>query len=106
MTPQQLAVLRLIDGHIERTRVPPSYQEIADALGVASKSGVHRLVGALVDRGYLKKEGRNSVMRVLAVTGSGRAALGLAPAHPVGLGQFSTEQLIAELKRRHDAGES
>ena len=33
--------------------VPPSYQEMADYLGLASKSGVHRLIAALEERGYI-----------------------------------------------------
>jgi len=35
--------------------VPPSFDEMRDALGLASKSGVHRLVSGLEERGYIRR---------------------------------------------------
>lgn len=45
----------------------PSFDEMRDALGLASKSGVHRLVTALEERGYLRRlPNRSRAIEVLA----------------------------------------
>lgn len=47
----------------------PSYQEMADALGLKSKSGIHRLVSALVDKGYVRRlDGRWRSIEVIKVS--------------------------------------
>lgn len=53
LTERQYECLRFIEACIEENRVPPSYDEIRIALGLASKSNVHRIVSALVERGFL-----------------------------------------------------
>ena len=55
LTEKQHAALSFIDGRISATGVAPSFEEIKDHLGLASKSGVHRLVDALVERGFLRR---------------------------------------------------
>lgn len=54
LTPKQRALLDFI-GRYQRERrgISPSFDEMAQALGLASKSGVHRLVEGLVARGAL-----------------------------------------------------
>ena len=55
MTTQQRALLAFIVGYIRsHNGVAPSYQQMAEALGLKSKSGVHRAVKSLVERGHLK----------------------------------------------------
>jgi len=43
LTQKQRDLLILIDKRIKAVGVPPSYDEMKDALGLASKSGIHRL---------------------------------------------------------------
>jgi len=53
LTDKQSAALDFIRGYIEDHGKSPSFDEIKDGLGIKSKSGVHRLVTALVERGHL-----------------------------------------------------
>lgn len=56
LTEREAECLRVIRAHITATGgTPPSYGEIAEALGLSSKSGVTRLVGALVERGHVER---------------------------------------------------
>ncbi|WP_210204379.1 LexA family protein [Devosia submarina] len=53
LTNQQAAALKFIERYQDEHQAGPTYDEIKDALGLASKSGVHRLVHALIERGAL-----------------------------------------------------
>ena len=55
LTSKQMKCLTFIMDYIDEKLVAPSYDEIKDGLGLASKSGVHRLVQGLVDRGWVKR---------------------------------------------------
>lgn len=55
LTTKQKECLNLINSRIERDGVPPSYVEMMADLGLASKSGVHRLVTALERRGFIER---------------------------------------------------
>ena len=55
LTQKQKDLLLLIDRKIKATGVPPSYDEMKDALGLASKSGIHRLITALEERGFIRR---------------------------------------------------
>lgn len=55
LTKRQLDLLRLIDSKIKRNGIPPSFEEMKESMGLKSKSGVHRLIKALVERGYLRR---------------------------------------------------
>ena len=54
MTKRQSEALVFIRGYTAERGYSPSYQEIADALEMASKSGVHRIAHALMDRGLIE----------------------------------------------------
>jgi SOS-response transcriptional repressor LexA len=56
LTRAQARVLAFIREYIGREGVPPSYQNIADALGYASKGRIARLLAALEDRGAITIE--------------------------------------------------
>jgi len=49
------SLLLLIDRKIKTVGVPPSYDEMKDALGLASKSGIHRLITAVEERGFIRR---------------------------------------------------
>ena len=55
LTKRQRDLLLFIRGYVSKTGYPPSYDEMKDALGLASKSGVHRMVLALEERGYIDR---------------------------------------------------
>ncbi|HWE07207.1 MAG TPA: hypothetical protein VG274_10895, partial [Rhizomicrobium sp.] len=55
LTRKQHELLMFIHERVRETGVPPSFDEMKDALDLKSKSGIHRLVTALEERGFLKR---------------------------------------------------
>ena len=55
LTRKQSELLAYLSYHMQQHDVPPSFDEMRDALGLASKSGVHRLVSGLEERGYIRR---------------------------------------------------
>lgn len=55
LTRKQHQLLTYIDNHLNDSGVPPSYDEMKDALGLKSKSGIHRLISALEERGFIRR---------------------------------------------------
>ena len=55
LTAKQHELLRFIQRRLEETGISPSFEEMKDALDLKSKSGVHRLISALEDRGFLRR---------------------------------------------------
>ncbi len=55
LTRKQYELLVYIDRHLKQTGFSPSFEEMKDALALKSKSGIHRLISALEERGYLAR---------------------------------------------------
>jgi repressor LexA len=55
LTRKQHDLLIFIDQHLKRTGFSPSFEEMKDALSLRSKSGIHRLISALEERGFLRR---------------------------------------------------
>ena len=55
LTKKQLELLLFIDQHIKTQGISPSFEEMKDAVNLRSKSGIHRLVTALEERGFLRR---------------------------------------------------
>ena len=55
LTKRQKNLLVFINRKIRSTGVSPSYEEMKDALNLKSKSGIHRLITALEERGFIKR---------------------------------------------------
>ena len=55
LTEKQSELLRFIHARLEKTGVPPSFDEMKDALDLKSKSGIHRLIMALEERGFIRR---------------------------------------------------
>ncbi|WP_380052673.1 transcriptional repressor LexA [Falsihalocynthiibacter sp. SS001] len=55
LTKKQLELLAFIDKRMERDGVPPSFDEMKEALNLRSKSGIHRLITALEERGFIRR---------------------------------------------------
>lgn len=56
LTARQQQVLEFIDVEVRRRGYPPSVREIGEAVGLSSSSTVHAHLGALQDKGYLKRD--------------------------------------------------
>ena len=55
LTKKQRNLLLFINKKIRSTGVSPSYEEMKDSLNLKSKSGIHRLISALQERGFIKR---------------------------------------------------
>jgi repressor LexA len=55
LTRKQHELLTFIDGHLKATGFSPSFEEMKEALQLRSKSGIHRLISALEERGFLRR---------------------------------------------------
>ena len=55
LTKKQSELLRFINERLKETGVPPSFDEMKDALDLRSKSGIHRLIIALEERGFIRR---------------------------------------------------
>ena len=55
LTRKQQELLFFLDERISQSGVTPSFEEMKVKVGLKSKSGIHRLISALEDRGFIKK---------------------------------------------------
>ena len=55
LTRKQLDLLSFINGRMQKDGVPPSFDEMKEALDLRSKSGIHRLITALEERGFIRR---------------------------------------------------
>ncbi len=55
LTAKQKELLLLIHHRVQETGVPPSFEEMKEALDLKSKSGIHRLITALEERGFIRR---------------------------------------------------
>ena len=55
LTRKQHELLLFIHERLRESGIPPSFDEMKDALDLASKSGIHRLITALEERGFIRR---------------------------------------------------
>src|SRR5206468_10136005 len=55
LTRKQFELLRFIHERLKEAGVPPSFDEMKDALDLRSTSGIHRLITALEERGFIRR---------------------------------------------------
>ena len=55
LTRKQRDLLKLIHERVQKDGIPPSFEEMKDALDLRSKSGIHRLITALEERGFIRR---------------------------------------------------
>jgi len=55
LTRKQHELLRFINERLKQDGVPPSFEEMKEALDLRSKSGIHRLITALEERGFIRR---------------------------------------------------
>jgi repressor LexA len=82
LTAKQHELLRFIQRKLEETGISPSFEEMKDALDLRSKSGVHRLISALEERGFIRRlPNRARALEVLRQPENVTAAARPAPAN-------------------------
>jgi len=113
LTRKQHELLMFIDQHLRDTGFSPSFEEMKEALKLRSKSGIHRLITALEERGFLKRRAhRARALEVLrlpeAVQARAEAARGTAGASPLPAnvirGNFSGASATNARKASPDTG--
>lgn len=89
LTQRQFQLLKFIHQFMQEHGVPPSFEEMREALKLRSKSGIHRLISGLEERGYIRRLAYRAraleIVKPPLVPGSnGRAAARpvVAPAKP------------------------
>jgi repressor LexA len=55
LTRKQMDLLEFIHNRMQKEGVPPSFDEMKEALNLRSKSGIHRLITALEERGFIRR---------------------------------------------------
>ncbi|NVN06137.1 transcriptional repressor LexA [Asaia spathodeae] len=78
LTRKQHQLLLFIDSYLTRTGFSPSFDEMKEALDLRSKSGIHRLISALEERGFLRRHHHRA--RALEIV---RLPVTEAPATPI-----------------------
>jgi repressor LexA len=85
LTRKQYELLRFIHERVKESGVPPSFDEMKDALNLRSKSGIHRLITALEERGFIRRlKNRARALEVIrmpdtALSGAPSRSRGFAP---------------------------
>ncbi len=94
LTKKQHELLRFINERLKEAGVPPSFDEMKDALDLRSKSGIHRLIMALEERGFIRRlPNRARALEVLKLPESS------TPASGRGAGRFSPSVIEGNLGR-------
>lgn len=77
LTRKQHELLMFIHERMKESGVPPSFDEMKDALDLKSKSGIHRLITALEERGFIRRlPNRARAMEVVRLPDSMNPSLG------------------------------
>lgn len=81
LTAKQHELIRFIQERLEETGISPSFEEMKEALDLKSKSGVHRLISALEERGFLRRlPNRARALEVIREPGDTTPARAAGPA--------------------------
>ena len=77
LTRKQHELLMFIHERLKEAGIPPSFDEMKDALDLRSKSGIHRLITALEERGFIRRlPNRARALEVIKLPDSMNAAMG------------------------------
>jgi repressor LexA len=100
LTQKQMELLTFVNGRLKETGVPPSFDEMKDALDLRSKSGIHRLIKALEERGFIKRlPNRARAIEVIRLPD----AMKPVPAARASAGKFSPSVIQGNLGRVRSA---
>ena len=83
LTRKQFELLRFIHERLKELGIPPSFDEMKDALDLRSKSGIHRLITALEERGFIRRLPNRAraieVIKLPEMVGQGVGRRGFTP---------------------------
>ncbi len=101
LTRKQYELLRFINERLKEAGVPPSFDEMKDALDLRSKSGIHRLITALEERGFIRRLPNRAraieVIKLPELATAGNSRRGFTPSVIEGtLGKRAATPPIAE----------
>src|SRR6476659_10755498 len=83
LTAKQRELLLFIDNRLNESGISPSFDEMREALDLKSKSGVHRLISALEERGFIRRlPNRARALEVLKLPET-RPSATVTPIRPV-----------------------
>jgi len=76
LTAKQHELLHFIQQKLDASGISPSFEEMKEALGLKSKSGIHRLISALEERGFLRRlPNRARALEVVKLPEGGKAVV-------------------------------
>src|SRR3712207_3884511 len=106
LTRKQHELLTFIHERLGETGVSPSFEEMKEALDLKSKSGVHRLISALEERGFIRRlANRARALEVLRMPETkGSAAASSTPSAPLSVPKAANDILEIPLHGRIAAG--
>ena len=81
LTKKQKNLLIFINKKIRSSGISPSYEEMKNSLNLKSKSGIHRLISALEERGFVKRLNKkeNALVMAKGLFGLTRGAMTYLP---------------------------
>jgi repressor LexA len=104
LTRKQHDLLQFIQARLQRDGVPPSFDEMKEALDLRSKSGIHRLITALEERGFIRRLAhRARAIEIVRLPESLERAAAAAPA-PAPAGQRDAASIELPVMGRIAAG--
>ena len=105
LTRKQYELLLFIHERMKESGIPPSFDEMKEALDLASKSGIHRLIIALEERGFIRRlPNRARALEVLRLPDSMAPALNAARKFSPSVIQGSLGQAPKDTRPRRAAG--
>lgn len=102
LTKKQLDLLEFIHGRLQKDGVPPSFDEMKVALDLRSKSGIHRLITALEERGFIRRLAHRAraieIIRLPESLGGSQAPTGFSPRIIQGGNQPASPSAVANIE--------
>ena len=94
LTTKQHELLCFIDVRLKETGVSPSFEEMKEALGLKSKSGIHRLISALEERDFIRRlPNRARALEVLKLPEGGVVAS--APSNVINMPEAAASPVVS-----------
>jgi len=99
LTRKQHDLLLFIHKHLGEDDVPPSFEEMKNALGLKSKSGIHRLISGLEERGFIERlPHRARALKIVKLPDSFETPSGvIAPANGNDISHFDEIPLLGKI---------
>ncbi len=104
LTKKQYELLKFIERRLSESSVSPSFDEMKEALGLKSKSGIHRLITGLEERGFIRRlPHRARALEILKLPDNNQpVARTASPEHAVGNSGFSPNVIEGHFGRREE----